>query len=277
MDSIQCQYQPIGWSHQRRRCYSLLWQTFRFYKSRPIPADAVLKTGAFVQDSRDHWYVCITFSVPKTQHKHPVKTVAIDLGIKNQLALSDGTIHTRDNITKRYEKRLAKAQRANKKKRVSAICTKIKNVRNDWTHKITTTIAKIYSTIYIGQLSIADIVQRKNGLATGLYDAAPFSIQQRLIYKASRLGGVAKLVPEQNTTRTCSICQLMTGPRGLKGLSVREWDCPCGAIHDRDINSAANILRIGSNTPLQGSPDSGKRSLEPASQDLLSVSNGNEN
>jgi putative transposase len=27
--------------------------------------------------------------------------------------------------------------------------------------------------------------------------------------------------------------------------SVREWSCPCGAVHDRDVNAAINVLAAG--------------------------------
>jgi putative transposase len=47
---------------------------------------------------------------------------------------------------------------------------------------------------------------------------------------------------EHLSTQTCSGC--VGGPKGLKGLEIREWTCDaCGAVHDRDVNAARNILR----------------------------------
>jgi len=42
--------------------------------------------------------------------------------------------------------------------------------------------------------------------------------------------------------QACSAC----GAVGeAKPLHVREWTCPCGAVHDRDLNAALNILAAG--------------------------------
>jgi hypothetical protein len=36
------------------------------------------------------------------------------------------------------------------------------------------------------------------------------------------------------------------GPKGRKDLGIRGWQCTvCGAIHDRDVNAAHNILAAG--------------------------------
>ena len=45
------------------------------------------------------------------------------------------------------------------------------------------------------------------------------------------------------TTQMCSACGLKDG---RKPLSVRSWTCAaCGAVHDRDVNAARNVLALG--------------------------------
>ena len=45
------------------------------------------------------------------------------------------------------------------------------------------------------------------------------------------------------SSKTCSSCDYKLEKLDL---GTREWTCPnCGAFHDRDINAAQNILRIG--------------------------------
>lgn len=220
----------------------------RFYKSRNLPDNASIKTAQIVQDSRDRWYICITFAIPKPLTHPSNKSIGIDLGIKNKITLSNGEVYSRDNITKQYEEQLAKAQRANKKKQIRNLHAKIANCRKDWTHKITSKIAKQFAFIYVGNLKSSEILTENNHINKSIYDAGIASIQNFLVYKASKLGGSAELVNEMFTTKTCNSCLLQTGPSGEKDLQIREWQCSCGALHDRDVNSAINILRIGHDT-----------------------------
>jgi len=53
-------------------------------------------------------------------------------------------------------------------------------------------------------------------------------------------------VNEAYSTQTCSCCKKRTGPKGLEGLGVREWNCSeCQTVHHRDINAGKNILAAG--------------------------------
>lgn len=53
-------------------------------------------------------------------------------------------------------------------------------------------------------------------------------------------------VNEAYSTQECSSCHARTGPKGLSGLTVRQWTCSaCQAEHDRDTNAAKNILVRG--------------------------------
>src|ERR1700721_971823 len=43
-----------------------------------------------------------------------------------------------------------------------------------------------------------------------------------------------------------SVCNSRAGPKGRKDLGIRGWQCTvCGAIHDRNVNAAHNILAAG--------------------------------
>ncbi|WP_084796338.1 zinc ribbon domain-containing protein [Pseudonocardia asaccharolytica] len=69
------------------------------------------------------------------------------------------------------------------------------------------------------------------------------------------------------STRLCSDCQALGD---ATPLDVREWACPCGAIHDRDVNAAINILTAGRadrSTPVAAPPDSGRPEQGPVKQE----------
>lgn len=221
---------------------------FRFWKTREL---GKIKAGAFCQDARGRWYVNFQCEAPE-QLSAGVRVIGVDLGCKDQLVCSDGEKHTRENLTKTHELKLAKAQRAGHKKQAANIHAKIAHKRKDWAHKTTTNLVKSSKIIVVGDIGSKKLMQTK--MAKSIADAGFSQIKSMLAYKAIKHQIDCKIISENGTTLTCSSCLQKTGPSGLSGLSVREWECSgCHSHHDRDINAALNILRLGHQTPF-GNP-----------------------
>lgn len=217
-------------------------QSFRLWLSRPIEGE--IRNGSFSQDAEGCWYLNIVCRTPDNQQIAVGDPVGIDLGLKDQAVLSTGDVHARENITRRYADKLAKAQRARKRKRVTAIHAKIKNSRKDWAHKTTTQIVKNHSQVIVGNVSPAKL--KRTRFAKSVSDAGWYQFKTMLEYKAIALGVGYNEINEAFSTVTCSNCNERSGPSGLRSVGVREWDCPnCGTHHNRDVNAARNILAFG--------------------------------
>lgn len=174
---------------------------------------------------------------------HTEEDAGADPGLKTSLVLSNGDKIENQHYYRKYEDRLSKFQRAGKKKQVRNIHRKIANKRKDDLHKKTTEIAKKVKILFIGNVK-GSFLQKTNGKSSS--DASVGTIQQLLKYKAVRHSGRCLEVNESSSTITCSGCLEKTGPSGLSDMGVREWTCSqCGCQHDRDINAAQNILRLG--------------------------------
>lgn len=224
---------------------------FRLWLSRPV--EGTIKAGSFTQDARGRWYINLQCEVADRTDPLGEAEIGIDLGLSQQIACSDGVVYSRANLTRQYEDTLALAQRAGKKKRVKALHAKIGNARKDWTHKVTTAIARRARFIAVGDVSSMKLA--KTPFAKSTYDAGWGMCRHQLHYKAIRLAGICVPVSETFSTVTCSVCLQRTGPSGLGHLLVREWSCTaCGVVHNRDVNAAQNILRAGRCTPIKGIP-----------------------
>ena len=223
---------------------------FKFWKS--IPIESNVRCGSFSQDSKGHWFVNLVVEDTKPELIKTGKSVGLDLGLKTIATLSDGRSLHRENQTKKYADKLAMAQRAKKKKRVTALHTKIKNVRKDWAHKETTKLVNEFDTIIVGNVSSKKLM--KTRMAKSVLDAGWGQFKSMLEYKSKSLGVDFRVVNESFSTVTCSACFERSGPKGLSGLKERQWICSvCGTEHDRDINAAKNILaRFGHETPVKG-------------------------
>src|SRR5690606_9222168 len=65
--------------------------------------------------------------------------------------------------------------------------------------------------------------------------------------KCENAGVLFEEISERFTTQICSCCGEITSssPKGRADLRIRVWECECGSINHRDLNSAKNILALG--------------------------------
>ncbi len=240
----------LGWIPFQRQSRQIagntiiyLGKTFRWFGNsrRPLPASA--KGGAFIEDAQGKWWVCFHVDLPSDLPTGNGK-IGIDLGLKSLAATSDGEIVENLRYTRTWAQRLAKAQRAKNKRRIKAIHAKIANSRRDHLHKVSCRLARENTLIAIGNVSSSKLA--KTRMAKSVLDAGWASFKTMLSYKASRHSASFLEVDEKFTTQTCCGCGSIAGPKGYAGLNERQWICGgCGACHDRDVNSAVNILRLG--------------------------------
>ena len=220
---------------------------YSVWLSRKLPDGAkIVDGGGFSQDASGHWYINlpVEFSVDATQSNAPA--VGIDLGLKDLAVLSTGEKITAPRIFRAAEKKLAFAQRAKNKRRVQRIHRKIFNQRRDFLHKTSINLIRRYGTIVVGNINASGLA--KTRMAKSVLDASWTTLRDQLRYKAITHGVRYLEVGEAYTSQTCSACGCLpeSRPRGIAGLDKRKWICSdCGTFHDRDINSAINILKRG--------------------------------
>lgn len=203
------------------------------------------RSGSFTEDSRGRWYFNVVVQVPVIEVSGRSE-VGIDLGLKDYATCSNGEKLQANQFYRNAQKQLGIAQRANKKQRVKAIHAKVKNRRADSIHKFTTKLVREHSLIVVGNVSSKALV--KTTMAKSVLDAGWFMLKTQLDAKSKAMQGVFLEVNEAYSTQACSCCGSISvnSPKGRAGLGIREWTCPdCGALHDRDVNAAKNILAAG--------------------------------
>jgi putative transposase len=208
--------------------------------------------GSFNQDSRGRWYLNVLINV-ECATSAPLSYVGIDLGLKNLATLSVGDKIEAKGFYRASEVKLAISQRSKKSKRTNAIHAKVKNRRKDFLHKASAKLAKEFGLIVIGDVSPSRLAKTK--MAKSVLDAGWANFKRMLTYKSIRNGGSMLEVSEAWTTQMCSVCgsRPPSRPIGIAHLGIREWTCDyCGTVHDRDVNAARNILRIGLDTLVEG-------------------------
>lgn len=212
--------------------------------------------SATVTREADRWYVSFACEV-EVPDPTPVKgdAIGIDVGLTHFAILSDGTKIEAPKPLARHLKRLKRLSKKysrkqkgsnNRKKSAMALARlhrRIRNMRRDFLHKLSTDLAKTKSEIVIEDLNVKGMV-KNHKLARHISDVGWGEFRRMLEYKTQWYGSRLTLAPRFfASSKTCNVCdyQMKDMP-----LSVRKWECPyCGTEHDRDINAAKNLLKCG--------------------------------
>jgi putative transposase len=209
-----------------------------------------------VRREADRWYVSLTVEAERKDPSPVLGPVAaVDLGLLSFAVISDGEREERVGAPKplaRCLHRLRRRSKAHSRKRKGskkaarwALCVarlhrRVRNVRTDFLHKLSTKLAKTKSVVMLEDLNVRGMV-RNPRLARHIADAGWWSFRRMLEYKAQWYGSRVVIAPRSfPSSKTCAECGAVL--ETLR-LSVRAWTCPaCGVEHDRDSNAARNLV-----------------------------------
>ncbi|MFD4444343.1 RNA-guided endonuclease InsQ/TnpB family protein [Nocardia sp. NPDC058519] len=222
--------------------------------SRPLPEGARPSQVVVSKDAGGRYHVSILVEVAIVEHAPNDVTVGVDAGVASLYTFSTGEKVSNPRYEKVDRVRLANAQRVLAKKqkgsqnrakarlKVARIHARIADRRRDNLHKLSTRLVRENQVIAIEDLSVRNMV-RNRSLARAVSDASWSQFRSMLEYKADWYGRTVVAVDRfYPSSKTCSACGLINSDMPLH---VREWVCPCGAIHDRDVNAAKNIRAAG--------------------------------
>ena len=202
------------------------------------------------------YYASISAEVYIPCFERTNQNIGIDLGIKDFAILSNGMKINNPRILEHLEdkyRRLAKslsrkvkgsANYQKAKLKLARFHEKISNIRKDFLHKLSTKLVRQYDIICIETLSVKNMI-KNHRLSKAIQDVAHSEFVRQLEYKAEWYGKtISKIDTFYPSSQLCSSCGYKNSD--VKNLKIREWTCPeCRVHHDRDVNSAMNILNEG--------------------------------
>lgn len=228
------------------------------------------------------YYIGITYERINHELTHGNKTIGGDLGIKNLLTIYDGTnsnviqppnFQKERERLKRLDRAIARSRDAYEIKldklpkgtkldyshnynklvlRRAKLYAHIANAKKDHYNKVCVRLCKEASVIKIDDFSFKHYLEMnqvegvvgRHDRTRKLYEVSPYLFKTILEWQAIKHGVQVLYVPKGTpTTQTCSQCGVKSVTK-VK-LKDRTFTCPnCGAVLDRDVNSAINVYNL---------------------------------
>ena len=212
-------------------------------------------TITITKDSAGRYFVSMLCEFEPKRLPVVNQTVGIDLGITDLFVTDKGEKVGNPRHTKKYEAKLAKAQRELSKKKlgsksrnksrlkVARIHAKISDCRQDNLHKLSRRLIDENQVVCVETLKVKNMV-RNPKLSKAISDCGWGEFTRQLEYKAEWAGRDMVAINQWfPSSKRCSCCGHTVESLPL---DVRRWQCSeCGTDHDRDTNAAVNIKAAG--------------------------------
>lgn len=221
--------------------------------------DCNIKTVTVSKTHTNKYYVSVLIEnediIPKKVKVNKKTTIGLDLGIKDFCITSNGEKtdnpkYLKNNLNKikilqRQFSKKAKGGKNREKARIKLAKKHeyVKNVRNDFLHKVSSKLISENQTIIIEDLNIQGMI-KNHKLAQSISDVSWSKFIEYLKYKAEWYGkNILEIGRFDPSSKMCSNCGNIKKDLTLK---IRSWTCDkCKEEHDRDINAAMNIKKFG--------------------------------
>ncbi|MDJ0570230.1 MAG: transposase [Pleurocapsa sp. MO_192.B19] len=241
----------------------------RYNKSQDVLGDAKNIT---ISKKGQYWFVSIQVEIDREISKHSSSSIiGGDLGITRFLSLSNQKYYEPLNIFKKLKNQLAKLQKqlakkekfSNRWRRLKAKITKlhicIANTRNDYLHKISSTLSKNHAIVILENLKIAKMtgsakgtgenpgtnVKQKSGLNRAILAQGWGEFIRQLEYKLAWNGGQLIQVNPKNTSRRCPKCGYISADNRKTQATFCCQQKSCNYTANADYVGSLNIREAG--------------------------------
>ncbi|MFC9395707.1 RNA-guided endonuclease InsQ/TnpB family protein [Streptomyces sp. NPDC057027] len=233
--------------------------------SRELPSDPSSVT--VIRDAAGRFFASFVVEAedePLPELDWEETDTGIDLGLSTYAVLRGRKIKTpkffrrAERRLKRAQRKLSRAQKGSNNRRkakvaVAKVHARVADQRRDFIEQETTRIVRESQAVYLEDLNVKGMART---FGKSVHDQSMGTFARTLEAKCRRYGrGFFKVDRYFPSTRLCSRCGSLTGPRGTEGLGRRRWTCDCGAVHDRDQNAEHNLRAEGRRIVAEGRPD----------------------
>lgn len=214
-----------------------------------------LKIATIIKENNSY-YLSVTFE-SIAENIYPTnesQVVGIDVGISYFLVDSNGCFVENPRHTITYQKRLRVKNRSLARKKLGSnsrfktkmelakLHLKIKNTRNDFTHKISIQYVKENSLIVVEDLKVKNMIKFGH-LSKHIADVSWSYFFNKLEYKSKMYDKYFVKINPKYTSKKCNSCGHIAKENRL---NQSKFECVnCGHKDNADANASKNILAEG--------------------------------